>query len=83
MQKERKGKDGEDEEDEGNQITSLMEKEKQRRMLELPKLRPADQIDISEKQLQLLRDLYDNQQSVPGKEAVYTIDFFLATRKNP
>jgi len=60
-----------------------MEKEKQRRLLELPKLRPADQIDISEKQLQLLRDLYDSQSRVPGKEAVYVIDFFIATRKNP
>ena len=60
-----------------------MEKEKQRRLQELPKLRPADQIDVSEKQLQLLRDLFDTLSKVPGKEAVYTIDFFIATRKNP
>ena len=60
-----------------------MEKEKARRLQELPKLRPADQIDVSEKQLQLLRDLYDSQPRVPGKVAVYTIDFFIATRKNP
>ena len=32
-----------------NQIQTLMEQEKERRLLELPKLRPADQIDISEK----------------------------------
>ena len=30
---------------------SLLEQEKERRLKELPKLRPADQIDISEKQL--------------------------------
>jgi hypothetical protein len=60
-----------------------MEKEKQRRLQELPKLRPADQIDISEKQLQLLKDMFDGLPHVPGKEAVYTIDFFIATRKNP
>ena len=60
-----------------------MEKEKARRLQELPKLRPADQIDVSEKQLQLLRDLYDSQPRVSGKDAVYTIDFFIATRKNP
>ena len=60
-----------------------MEKEKPRGLQEVPKLRPADQIDISEKQLQLLRDLYDQLPQVPGKEAVHTIEFFIATRKNP
>jgi len=61
MQKERghKGENDNGSENEGDKITSLMEKEKQRRLLELPKLRPADQIDITEKQLQLLRDLFD------------------------
>ena len=50
IQKERKdGGAGSDEEEGADQIQSLMEKEKQRRLLELPKLRPADQIDISEK----------------------------------
>lgn len=88
MQKERKGgkDDGSgnaDEEDEEKNFTSLMEKEKQRRLQELPKLRPADQIDIKEKELQLLKDLYDGLQKVPGKECVYTIEFFIATRKNP
>lgn len=86
LQKERKGpnEDGAGSEEEGEQITSLMEKEKQRRLLELPKLRPADQIDISEKQLQLLKDLFDQLPQVPGKDGVvYTIDFFIATRKNP
>lgn len=88
IQKERKGgkDDGSgaaDEEDEEKNFISLMEKEKQRRLLELPKLRPADQIDIKEKELQLLKDLYDGLQKVPGKESVYTIEFFIATRKNP
>jgi len=63
MQKERKGGKDEtgngEEEDEEKNFTSLMEKEKQRRLMELPKLRPADQIDIKEKELQLLKDLYD------------------------
>jgi hypothetical protein len=31
----------------------------------------------------LLKDLYDGLQKVPGKECVYTIEFFIATRKNP
>lgn len=48
FQKEREGGAASDEEN-PDQITSLMEKEKQRRLQELPKLRPADQIDISEK----------------------------------
>ena len=34
-----------------NEIKTLMESEKERRLQELPKLRAADQIDISEKQL--------------------------------
>jgi hypothetical protein len=34
--------DGEGSEDEGEKFTNLMEKEKQRRLLELPKLRPSD-----------------------------------------
>ena len=41
MQKEREGGAASDEES-ADQITSLMEKEKQRRLQELPKLRPAD-----------------------------------------
>ena len=30
-----------------------------------------------------MRDLFDQQPKVPGKDAVYIIDFFLSTRKNP
>lgn len=32
-----------------NEMMTLMEQEKERRLQELPKLRPADQIDITEK----------------------------------
>ena len=46
--------------DEANEILGIMEQEKQRRLLELPKLRPADQLDINEKQLQLLKDIFDS-----------------------
>jgi len=42
MQKERKGAEEGASDDEAKNITSLMEKEKQRRLQELPKLRPAD-----------------------------------------
>jgi len=42
-----------------NEIKTLMEQEKERRLQELPKLRPADQIDVSEKQLQLIKDIFD------------------------
>lgn len=62
----------------------IMEQEKQRRLMELPKLRPADQIDISEKQLQLLKDIFD---SVPrqggGRDLVNTLTFFITIRKDP
>jgi len=37
--------------DQAQEIKSLLEQEKERRLQELPKLRQADQIDISEKQL--------------------------------
>ena len=57
-----------------------METEKERRLQELPTLRPADQIDISEDQLQLIKDIYDANcegNSVP------TVTFFMALRKHP
>ena len=38
-----------DEESNGNEMKTLMEQEKDRRLEELPKLREADQIDINEK----------------------------------
>jgi len=53
-------------------------------MEELPKLREADMIDISEKQLQLIRDIFD---SIPrqgsGKDTVQVLSFFLTIRKDP
>ena len=53
-------------------------------MTELPKLREADQIDISEKQLQLIKDIFD---SVPRagtlKDQVNVLSFFLTVRKDP
>jgi site-specific recombinase XerD len=42
------------------EVRTLLETEKQRRLLELPRLRPADQIDISEEQLQMIKDIYEN-----------------------
>ena len=41
----------EPEADAADEIKGLMDQEKERRLQELPKLRFADQIDISEKQL--------------------------------
>ena len=83
MQKERKVTSENTVEDEGVEIGTLMERERQRRLQELPKLRVADQIDISEKQLQLLKDIFEQLPKVQGANAINTIDFFIATRKNP
>lgn len=67
-----------------NEIKTLMEQEKERRLEELPKLRPADQIDISEKQLQLIKDIFDSIPRAPGgKDAVNVLTFFLTFRKDP
>jgi hypothetical protein len=41
-----------------DELKSLMEQEKNRRLKELPKIRPADMIDISEDQLKLIKDIY-------------------------
>ena len=65
-------------------MKTLMEQEKERRLEELPKLRFADQIDISEKQLQLIKDIFD---SIPragtGKDTVNVLSFFITIRKDP
>jgi hypothetical protein len=50
--------DGED--NNQNEMKTLMEQEKERRLEELPKLREADRIDITEKQLQLIKDIFDS-----------------------
>ena len=50
----------------------------------MPKLRAADQIDISEKQLQLIKDIFDSVPRVgTGKDAVSVLTFFLTIRKDP
>ena len=50
----------------------------------MPKLRPADQIDIGEKQLQLIKDIYDSIPTAPGgKGTVNVLTFFTAIRKDP
>ena len=48
MQRER-NQAGKEEEEDGKDLRTLMELEKERRLKDMPKLRPADQIDISEK----------------------------------
>lgn len=63
---------------------SLMEQEKARRMEMLPKLRPADQIDISEEQLVMLKEIFDSLPIVEGTyNSVSGIDFFSTIRKHP
>lgn len=78
-------KTGDKNEDEQvNEITSLMEKEKQRRLEELPKLREADQIDIDEKQLQLIKDIFESIPKAGGaKDSVNVLSLFLTIRKDP
>lgn len=44
-----------------DEFKSLLETEKERRLKELPRLRPADQIDISEEQLELIKGIFDSQ----------------------
>ena len=58
-----------------------METEKERRLKELPKIRPADQIDITPEQLELIHDIYIAQPKVG--EAVSAVTFFMAVRKHP
>lgn len=70
--------------DPAQELKTLMEQEKERRLQELPKLRPADQIDISERQLQLIKDIFD---SIPrqgaSKDTVSVLTFFMTIRKDP
>ena len=57
-----------------------METEKERRLQELPTIRPADQIDISEEQLQLIKDIFDANRE---GNSINTVTFFMSLRKNP
>jgi len=63
------------------EFKSLLETEKERRLQELPKLRPQDLIDISEAHLGLLKGIFDNQPKVAGN-SVATVSFFMALRKH-
>ena len=71
------------------EVRTLLETEKQRRLVELPRLRPADQIDISEEQLQMIKDIYENLKKKPTdtetevKDEVPSLSFFLAVKKHP
>ena len=61
-----------------------MDQEKERRLKELPVLRASDQIDISEKQLVLIKNIFDSLPRVStSREAVQTLNFFLTIRKDP
>ena len=62
------------------ELKSLLEKEKERRLMELPKLRPADQIDISEDQLMLIKNVFDKEKVA---DVVNAVTFFFAIRKCP
>jgi hypothetical protein len=65
-------------------MQTLMEQEMERRLIDLPKLRPADQIDINEKQLQLVKDIFDSLPAAPGgKGTVNVLTFFTSIRKDP
>lgn len=46
--------------DEEEEFKTLLESEKERRLQELPKLRPQDMIDISEDQLRLIKTIFDS-----------------------
>ena len=59
------------------EFKSLLEQEKERRLKALPKLRPADQIDISEKHLQMIKDVFDGNKNQNG------VSFFVQVRKSP
>ena len=66
------------------EFKGLMEKEKERRLKEIPKLRPSDQIDINEKQLQMIKDIFDSLPRIPQmKDTVGSLDFFSTIRRNP
>ena len=61
-------------------MKSLLQKEKERRLKELPKLRPADQIDICEEHLVAIKDVFEKERI---GDIVNSITFFFAVRKSP
>ena len=62
-----------------DEMKGLLEQEKERRLLELPKLRQADQIDITEEQLQAIRDVFEKQKTA---EVCSSVAFFMGIRKS-
>lgn len=63
------------------ELKSLMEQEKERRLKDLPMIRPADMIDISEDQLRLIKDVYEKAAPKDGS-SVHSVTFFMAIRKH-
>ena len=58
----------------------MLQKEKERRLKELPKLRPADQIDICEEHLVAIKEVFEKERI---GDIVNSITFFFAVRKSP
>ena len=65
-----------------DEMKTLMEAEKERRLEDLPQIRPADMIDISEDQLRLIKDTYQKSAPKDGT-SVHSVTFFMAIRKHP
>lgn len=59
-----------------------MEKEKERRLAEIPHLRPSDEIDIPDDQVKLIKDIFEKQIPKDGSKVHKTV-FFVAVRKHP
>ena len=59
--------------DQEEELKNLLEQEKERRLQELPKLRPQDMIDITEEQLALIKGIYESLPKVTGGKQVETI----------
>ncbi len=72
------------------ELRQTIEEEKERRVNELPRFRPEDQIDAEEQHLELLRDIFDSLprfvKRTTGQEMeghVASIDFFVQIRRDP
>jgi hypothetical protein len=62
------------------ELKMLLQKEKEKRLQALPRVRPADMIDISEEHLLVIREVFDREKV---GLVVNSVTFFLAIRKNP
>lgn len=58
----------------------MLQKQKDKRIAELPRIRPADMIDISEEHLLKIQAVF-NKEQVQG--VVKAVSFFFQIRKNP